>query len=118
MLWSTEKHFFDQPVKNYLRTYNNIRKNVLGQGHDYTSGCLLDYFKECYNIVTIDLSKQQQFDADPKAIQQINFTSSVDREGNRAIFVIIAKLKEIILDFFTRNSEIIVNLFYFNIISL
>ena len=56
MLWSTEKHFFDQPVKNYLRTYSNIRKNVLGQGHDYTSGCLLDYFKECYNIVTIDLS--------------------------------------------------------------
>ena len=118
MLWSTKKHFFDQPVKNYLRTYNNIRKNVLSQGGDYTSGCLLDYFKEYYNMVTIDLNKQQQLDADPKAMQQINFPSSLDRDGSRAIFVIIVKVKEIILDFFTRNSESIVNLFYFNIISL
>ena len=40
--------FFDQPVKNKLGTYENIRKIVTAQGNDYTTGFLLDYpyFKE------------------------------------------------------------------------
>ena len=37
------RNFFDQPVKNYLRTYDNIRKIATGLGDDYTIGCLLDY---------------------------------------------------------------------------
>ena len=37
------RNFFDQPVKNDIRTYDDIRKIALGQGHDYTTGCLLDY---------------------------------------------------------------------------
>ena len=39
---------FDQPVKNDLRTYDNIRKIVTGQGDDYPTNSLLDYpyFKE------------------------------------------------------------------------
>ena len=39
--------FFDQPVKINLRTYDNIRKIAIGQGDDYTTGCLLDYY--CFN---------------------------------------------------------------------
>ena len=35
--------FFDQLVKNDLRTYDNIRKITAGQGNDYTAGCWLDY---------------------------------------------------------------------------
>ena len=35
-----EQNFFDQPVKNDLRTYDNIRKIAIGQGDDYTSDCL------------------------------------------------------------------------------
>ena len=44
------------------------------QGHDYTTGCLLDYdyFKSYYKMIVIDLSKQQALDADPKAIQIAN----------------------------------------------
>ena len=40
-------NFFDQPVENYLRTYDNIQKLTTGQGDDYTTGCLLHctYFK-------------------------------------------------------------------------
>ena len=34
---------FDQPVRNDLITYDNIRKIATGQGDDYTIGCLLDY---------------------------------------------------------------------------
>ena len=48
----------------------------MGKGDDYTTGCLLDYpyFKKYYKLIAIDLSKQQTLDADPKAMQQINFT--------------------------------------------
>ena len=36
------KSFFDQPINNALKTYENIRKITTGQGDDYTTGCLLD----------------------------------------------------------------------------
>ena len=64
------KNFFDQPVKNDKVTYENIRKINIGQGDDYTTGCLLDYTcsKKYYKIIEINLSKQQVLDADPKAI--------------------------------------------------
>ena len=68
--------FFDQPVKNILGTYANIPKIATGQGDDYKTSCLLDYnyFYNCHEKIAIDLSKEQALDADPKAIQQINFT--------------------------------------------
>ena len=67
---------FDQPVKNDMRIYDNIRKITNGQGDHYIIGCLLDYpyFKTHYKMIAIDLIKQQAFDADPKSIQQIDFT--------------------------------------------
>ena len=36
-----ERKFFDQPIKNDLKTFDNIRKFAIGQGDDYTTGCLL-----------------------------------------------------------------------------
>ena len=72
--------FFDQPVKNDLRTYENIRNIATGEGDDYITGCLLDYnyFKNYYNMTAIDLSKQQALDPDPKAIHQTNFTTNLE----------------------------------------
>ena len=49
-------------------------------------------------MIAVDLSKQQALDADPRAIQQINFTANLDRDGNTTIFVIIEKAKETVLD--------------------
>ena len=74
------KNVFDQPVKNDKVTYENIRKITIGQGDDYTTGCLLDYtyFKKYYKMIAIDLSKQQALHADPRVIQQINFTANLD----------------------------------------
>ena len=71
----------DQPIKNDLRTYDNIPKSAIGQGNDNTVGCLLDYnyFKKYYKVTAIDLSKQQALDADPKAIQQINFNGNLQK---------------------------------------
>ena len=76
------KNFFDQPVKNDKVTYENIRKIATGQGDVYTTGCLLDYtyFKKYYKMIAVDLSKQQALDADPKAIQQIDFTENLEQE--------------------------------------
>ena len=31
-------------------------------------------------MIVVDLSKQQALDADPKAIQQINFTANLEQE--------------------------------------
>ena len=88
------RNFFDQPIKNDLKTYDNIKKIVTGQGDDYTTGWLLDYsyFKKYYKLIAIDLSKQQ--DADLKAIQQIIFTENLDREEGLTMFFIIEETKE------------------------
>ena len=80
------ENFFDQPIKNNKVTYEN-RKIAVGQGDDYTTGCLLDYpyFLDIYKMIAVDLSKQQALDADPRAIQQINFTANLDRAGNTRV---------------------------------
>ena len=69
------RNFFDQPIKNDLKTYDNIRKIEAGQGDNYTTGCLQDYpyFKNYYKLIATDLNEQQKLDADPRAIQQLNF---------------------------------------------
>ena len=71
------------------------------QGDCYVGGSLLDYpnFKKYYKLIAIDLSKQQKLDADPKAIQQIDFTGSLDRAASLTMFFIIEKSKETVLDF-------------------
>ena len=37
------QNFYDQPVRNSLRTYDSIQKIATGQGDHYRTGCLLDY---------------------------------------------------------------------------
>ena len=95
------ENFFDQPIKNNKVTYDNIRNIAIGQGDDYTTGCLLDYryFKDTYKMIAVDLSKQQVLDADPRAIQQINFTAKPDRAGNTRVYFILEEAKETILYF-------------------
>ena len=95
------ENFFDQPIKNNKITYDNIRKIATSKGDDYTTDCLLDYpyFKDTYKMIAVDLSKQQALDADPGAIQQINFTANLDRAGNTRVYFILEEAKETILDF-------------------
>ena len=95
------ENFFEQPIKNNKVTYENIRKIATGQGDDYTTGYLLDYscFMDTYKKIAVDLSKQQALDAGPRTIQQINFTSNLDRAGNTRVYFILDEAKETILDF-------------------
>ena len=57
------------------------------------------YFKDHYKMSAIDLSRQQDLDADRRAIQQINFTANLDRAGNKTMFFLIEETKETVLDF-------------------
>ena len=95
------RNVFDQPINSMSKTYENIRKIATDKGDDYTTGCLLDYpyFKENYKMNAIDLSRQNELDADPRAIQQINFTANLDRTGNTTIFFIIEEAKETFFEF-------------------
>ena len=79
-------------INSDLKRYEDI-KNI--------AGCLLDYsyFKDYYKMIAIDLSKQQVLDADPRAIQQINFTANLDRAGNTTMFFIIEEAKETVFEF-------------------
>ena len=79
------RNFFDQTIKNGIKTYENIQKITTGEGDDCTTGCLLDYnyFKRHYKMLAIDLSKEQALDANLKAIQQINVSGKVSGNNNR-----------------------------------
>ena len=98
------KYFFDQPINNELRTYDIIIKNAIGQGNDHTTGCLLDYpyFKKYYQVIAINLSKQQALD----------FTGKLDRAGNNTTFFVI-EVKKNYFEFFQDSNESIINLFCF-----
>ena len=105
------KVFFDQPLKNNKITYEKIRKIATGQRDDYTTGCLLDYiyFRENYKMTETNLSKQDALDADPKGIQQINFTANLNRDGNTRIFFIFEEAKINCIRLFTRYCKHFVN---------
>ena len=50
-------------------------------------------------MIAIDLSKQQSFNADPRSIQQINFTANLERANDATMLFIIEQEKETVLDF-------------------
>ena len=95
------RNFFDQPINSMNKAYENIRKIATGKGDDYTTGCLLDYpyFKNNYKMIAIDLSRQNELDDDPEAIQEINFKANLDRAGNTTIFFFIEDAKQTIFKF-------------------
>ena len=95
------RNFFDQPINSMNKRYENIRKIATGKGDDYTTSCLLDYpyLKENYKMIAIDLSRQNELDADPRSISQIHFTADLDRAGNTKIFFITEEAKETVFEF-------------------
>ena len=80
-----------------------LERLQLVRGDDYISGCLLyyAYFKEHYKLIATDLSKKQKLNADPKAIQQINFTGNLEKKYNNIFHYWRSKRNS--LRFFKRN---------------
>ena len=69
------RNFYDNPVESDIEKYRELKKVMIGKGEYYTTGSLLDYnyFKKHSKLVAVDLPKQKELDADPRAIQQIEF---------------------------------------------
>ena len=70
------RDFYDQPINDTIKQYDEIRKISTGQGDYYTTGCLSDfsYSEKNSRLIASDLNKQKALDADSRAIQQIIFT--------------------------------------------
>ena len=49
------RNFYDQPINDQIKKYDEIRKNSTGNGDDYTTGRLLDYqyFKDHYQLIVV-----------------------------------------------------------------
>ena len=56
------RNFFDQPINDQIKKYDEIRKIATGKEDDYTTCCLLDYqyFKDLNQLIAVDLSKQKE----------------------------------------------------------
>ena len=100
------RNFYDQPINDSIRKYDEIRKIATGKGDNYATGCLLDYdyFKKNYQLIAADFSKQRELDADPQAIQQIEFIGMLKTRSN--VFTILEKPKETILEFFKGTAKV------------
>ena len=87
-------NFYDQPINEIIKQYDEVRKVSKRYGDDYLlniywilTGCLLDYanFKDHCKLIAVDLSKQKALDADLRAIQQIVFQGVVGGANNTKI---------------------------------
>ena len=58
-------------------------------------------------MIVVNLGKQQALDADPKAIQEINFTANLDRAGNTRTYFILEEVKETVLDFSQETVKVL-----------
>ena len=79
---------------------------MIGKGEDYTTGSLLNYnyFKEHYKLVAVVLSKQKELNADPRAIQQIEFKYILGT--NSTIYWVFEKSKETMLEFYKGTVKV------------
>ena len=50
-------------------------------------------------MIVVNLGKQQALDADPKAIQKINFKANLDRTGHTRFYLILEEEKETVFEF-------------------
>ena len=100
------RNFYDNPIESDIEKYRELKKVMIGKGEDYTTGSLLDfnYFNKHYKLVAVDLSKQKELDADPRAIQQIEFKYMSGT--NSTIYWVLEKSKETILEFYKGTVKV------------
>ena len=106
------RNFYDQLINDLMKQQNEVRNKSTGQGDDYTAGCLLDftYFEKNYRLIAADLSKQKLLYADPKAIQQINFTGKIKAAANNTrviIYYILEQSRKTKLEFAKETTKVL-----------
>ena len=100
------RSFYDNPIESDIENYRELKKVMIVKGEYYTTGSLLDYnyFQKYYKLVAVDLSKQKELDADPRAIQQIEFKYRLGT--NSTIYWVLEKSKETILEFYKGTVKV------------
>ena len=100
------RNFYDNPIESDIEKYRELKKVMTGKGEDYITGSLLDfnYFDKHYKLVPVDLSKQKELDADPRAIQQTEFKYMLGT--NSTIYWVLEKSKETILEFYKGTIKV------------
>ena len=99
------RNFYDQQIYDQIKKYDEIRQIATGQGDDYTTDCLLDYqhFKDHYQLNAVDLIKQKELDADPRAIQQVGFYEILGTKSQ--VCTGLERSKETILEFYKSTAK-------------
>ena len=104
------RNFYDQPINDLIKQYDEVRKVSTGYGDHYAASCLLvyAYFKDNYKLIAVDLNKQA-LDANPRAIQQIVFQGVVGGENATKIrlYTILKKSKETVLEFVKGTTKVL-----------
>ena len=104
------RNFYDQPINIQLENMMKLERSQLEKEiitrldvyydllRDY------DYFKKNYQSIAVDLSNQRELDADPRAIQQIEFIGMLKTRSN--VFTILEKSKETLLEFYKGTAKV------------
>ena len=100
-------NFYDQPISDKIRKYDEVRKLTIGKCDDYTTECLLDYkyFRDHFLIAACNLQQQKELDADPRSVQQIeaNFMLNI----NSQILPVLQKSKDTLLEFYKGTAKLL-----------
>ena len=110
------RNFYDKPINNLIKQYDEVRRVSAGQDDDYTTGCLLDYtyFKNNYRLIAIGFRKQKALDADPRAIEQIVYQRAAGgdkinlrKDTKIKLFTILENSKETVLQFYKGTAKVL-----------
>ena len=103
------RKFLINPLEMIQKRMKTLQKIATNRGDDYTSGCLLNYpyFIGNHKLIAIDLSKQQEFDANPNAMQQNNFTGNLGHVEVEWMVFNFKEIKETILNFLQGATRVL-----------
>ena len=101
------RNFYNQSINDQIKKYDEIRKIATGKGDNYSARCLLDYqyFKDHYQLIAVDLSKEKELDADQRAIQQIDSYGMLNT--SLQVCTVLEKWKETILEFYKGTVKVL-----------
>ena len=100
------RNFYGNSIESDIEKYRELKKVMIGKEEDYTTGSLLDYdyFNQHHKLIAVDLL--DKLDADPRAIQQIEFKYMLEGTNNSTIYWVLEKSKETILEFYKGTVKI------------
>ena len=101
------RNFYDQPINDQIKKYNEVRKTARGKGDNYKTDCLLDYqyFTDHYQLICCNLSQQKVLDADEKSNQQIQFYGKLGT--NSQVCTVLERSKETVSEFSKGTAKVL-----------